>query len=90
MEEHYWDKVQRLKANKRRVHRIYKLYTDTLQTNPGIQSQLWFADSYEHLKRIWESNREAQWLPLDFSHTIFVDDAEYRLDLWERHQISNN
>lgn len=90
MKEDYREKVLRLKANKRRVHRLFKLYTDTLESNPGIQSQLWFADSYGHLKRIYESHRESQWIPLDFSHTIFVDDAEYRLDLWERYQVSNN
>ena len=90
MDESQWEITLRLKANKRRVHRLYKLYTDTSASNPGIQSQLWFADSYGHLKRLYEANRESPWLPLDFSNTIFVDDAEYRLDLWERHQVTHN
>jgi hypothetical protein len=90
MEESQWEITLRLKANKRRVQRLYKLYTDTLATNQGIQSQLWFADSYSHLKRIYEAHKESSWLPLDLSSTIFVDDAEYRLALWERHQVSNN
>lgn len=90
MDESQWEITLRLKANKIRVHRLYKLYKDTLAANPGIQSQLWFADSYGHLKRIYDSHQESQWIPLDFSNTIFIEDAEYRLDRWERYQVSNN
>jgi hypothetical protein len=90
MEGNHFSKILQLKKNKARVTRLYKLYTDTLEANPGIQSQLWFHDSIEHLKRIYNNHKESQWILLDFSDSIFVDDAEYRLDLWERYQVSNN
>ena len=90
MDESYPEKVLRLKRNKLRVNRIYRHYTTMLDSNPNILSQLWFADSYEHVRRIYDSNRESAWCSVDYSHEIFLDDAEYRLDKWERHQADNN
>lgn len=90
MHQEHFDKLIRLKANKIRVNNVYFLYTDALKRNPSILSQLWFADSYSHLKRLYDNHRDSSWCSIDFSHEIFLDDAEYRLDKWERHQASNN
>jgi hypothetical protein len=90
MHQEHFEKLIRLKANKIRVNKIYFLYTDTLERDPNILSQLWFADSYSHLTRLYESHREATWCVLDFSSEIFLDDAEYRLAKWENYQVVNN
>jgi glutathione peroxidase-family protein len=90
MRESELEKLMRLKANKLRVNRIYRHYKQTLERDPNILSQLWFADSYEHVSRLYESYKPAQWCVLDFSSEIFLDDAEYRLAKWENYQVNNN
>jgi hypothetical protein len=90
MHQEDFDRLIRLKANKLRVINVYSLYTDALERNPSILSQLWFADSYEHVTRLYENHRDATWIALDFSSEIFLDDAEYRLDKWEEYQVTNN
>jgi hypothetical protein len=90
MHQEDFDKLIRLKANKLRVNNVYYQYADTLRRNPSILSQLWFADSYEHESRLYNSYRESTWCVLDFSSEIFLDDAEYRLDKWEEYQVMNN
>jgi glutathione peroxidase-family protein len=90
MDESELEKVLRLKANKIRLNRIYRHYTHTLEQDPNILSQLWFADSYEHVMRLWTSYKDSQWCVLDFSSEIFLDDAEYRLAKWERYLVDNN
>ena len=90
MHQEHFEKLIRLKANKIRVNKIYFLYTETLERDPNILSQLWFADSYSHLTRLYENHREATWCVLDFSAEIFLDDAEYRLAKWENYQVVNN
>ena len=77
MEESYEEKVLRLKRNKLRVNRIYRHYTTMLEVNPNILSQLWFADSLSHVKRIYDNHKESSWCSVDYSHEIFLDDAEY-------------
>ena len=90
MHQEDFDRLIRLKANKLRVINVYSLYTDTLLSNPSILSQLWFADSLEHVTRLYENHRDATWIALDFSSEIFLDDAEYRLDKWEEYLVMNN
>ena len=90
MHQEDFDKLIRLKANKLRVNNVYYQYADTLRRNPSILSQLWFADSYEHVSRLYNSYLESTWCVLDFSSEIFLDDAEYRLDKWEEYQVMNN
>jgi glutathione peroxidase-family protein len=90
MNESEQEKIFRLKANKLRVNRIYRQYKLTLERDPNILSQLWFADSYSHLMRLYDSYKPAQWCVLDFSSEIFLDDAEYRLAKWENYQVVNN
>jgi hypothetical protein len=90
MHQEHFDKLIRLKANKLRVNRIYFKYMETLESNPSILSQLWFADSFSHLTRLYENHRESTWCVLDFSSEIFLDDSEYRLSKWEEYQVMNN
>ena len=90
MHQEHFEKLIRLKANKIRVNDVYFKYMETLESNPSILSQLWFADSLDHLTRLYESYLEANWCVLDFSSEIFLDDAEYRLSKWEEYQVMNN
>ena len=90
MHQEDFDRLIRLKANKLRVTNVYSLYTDALLSNPSILSQLWFADSFGHVTRLYENHIDANWIALDFSSEIFLDDAEYRLDKWEKYLVMNN
>lgn len=90
MRQEEFDKLIKLKENKIRVDRIYMQYTETLERDPNILSQLWFHDSLSHVQRLYDSYSGSWWCVLDFSSQIFLDDAEYRLAKWENHQVLNN
>ena len=90
MHQEDFDRLIRLKANKMRVDQVYFQYMETLERNPSILSQLWFCDSLEHVTRLYENHIDADWIVLDFSSEIFLDDCEYRLDKWEKYLVMNN
>jgi hypothetical protein len=65
MHQEHFDKLIRLKANKLRVDQVYFQYMERLAIDPGIQSQLWFHDSYEHVRRYYIAHESADWCVLD-------------------------
>ena len=90
MDLSHQEKLLIWKANKARVIRVYTLYKRALEQDPNITMHLWFCESFDHLKRLYNNYKDASWIVLNYSDQIFINDAEYRMNDWYIRLMESN